>query len=111
MEAATTKEMGKKLTSAFMLIISMLLSVYTLNAYAQPQAYINSGEQQLYTESINGILEAYAIFNEAKTLYPNDPVINAYLAFTRLLYVAFTYDSVGITPLLNQYGISRTGSD
>jgi hypothetical protein len=111
MKAAISKGKGRRVTGALVLIIFMLFSIYTLNAYAAPQDYIDSGEQKLYTETIDEALEAYAIFNEAKAQYPDDPVINAYLAFTRMLYIAFTYDSIGVQNLLEPYGVSRTGSD
>ena len=111
MESAITKVRARKIASTFVLIMSMLFSIYTLNAYALPQDYINSGEQKLYTESIDDALEAHTIFSNAIADHPDDPVINAYLAFTRLLYFAFTSDSGGIPELYEQYGISRTGDN
>jgi hypothetical protein len=104
MKAAITKEMGGKVTGAFVLIMSMLFSIYALDAYPQTvEEYINSGEQKLYTESINKAMEAYGIFIAAKIEYPNDPVINAYLAFTRMLYYAFSEDPMGVESLLGQW--------
>jgi hypothetical protein len=113
MKAAIIKKMGRRITGAFLIILSMLFSIYTLNAYADAVDYINTGEQQLYTESIDEALAAYNTFNAAITDYPNDPVINAYLAFTRMLYYAFTNpeDPIGIEHLLDQYGVTRTGDN
>jgi hypothetical protein len=101
-----------RLAGAFVLTMTMLFSFYVSNVHAQTcNEYIDTGEQLLYTESIDNILVAHDTFEDAAALCPNDPAINAYLALTRLLYLAFTYDSVGITPLFNQYGITRTGDD
>jgi len=111
MKAAITKEMGVKVTGVFVLIMSLLFSIYTLNAYADAVDDINNGELQLYTESISGALAAHTIFSEAIISYPDDPVINAYLAFTRMLYYAFTDESNGVENLLGQYGVSRTGDN
>ncbi|MEJ2731249.1 MAG: hypothetical protein P8185_22540 [Deltaproteobacteria bacterium] len=59
MKAAMLKKMEGRIAGAFVLIILLLFSIYLQNAYAQTAAdYINSGEQQLYTESIDGALEA-----------------------------------------------------
>ena len=87
MKAAITKEMGVRVSGAFVLAISLLFSIYIQNADAQtPADYINLGEQQLFTKSITDALDAHTTFIEAKMEYPDDPVINAYLAFTRVLY-------------------------
>jgi len=110
MEIATLKGM-RRLTTLLMLIISALFWVFAPYANALPEDDIARGEQSLYSENIDSLLDAYSTFEEAATLYPDHPVINGYLAFTRLLYYAFTYDSIGATPLANQYGITRTGID
>lgn len=111
MDVATQNGM-KRVVPLFILIISALFWIFALNAHAQtPQEYIASGEQSLFSEYIDSILEAHSTFEEAAALYPDDPVINGYLGFTRLLYLGFTYDSVGIMPLVNQYGITRSGID
>ena len=108
----TTMNAVNRVTVMFILIISALFWALPLNARAQTcQELITNGEQSLYSEDIDSILVAHATFKEAASMCPNDPIINGYLALTRLLYLAFTYDSVGVTPLLNQYGISRTGID
>ncbi len=111
MDVATQTGM-KRVIAWFIVIISTLFWFFALNAHAQTsQEYIASGEQSLYSENIGSILAAHSTFEEAAALYPDDPVINLYLAFTRLLYLGFTYDSVGATPLINQYGITRSGID
>ena len=87
MKAAFTKKMRGKIAGAFVLIMPLLFSIYIRNADAiAPQIYIDNGEQRLYTESIDEALEAYNIFIAAKAdpEASNDPVINAYLAFTRM---------------------------
>ncbi len=111
MDVATQTGM-KRVVAWFLIIISALFWFFALNAHAQTaQEYIASGEQSLYSENIGSILAAHSTFEAAAAQYPNDPVISGYLAFTRLLYLAFTYDSVGTTPLVNQYGITRSGID
>ena len=86
METTVIRRMGI-ISGAFVFIMSMLFSIYGSNVYAQPEEYINSGEQLLYTGVIEDILAAHAIFEDAASPsnYPDDPVINAYLALTRLL--------------------------
>jgi len=111
MDVATQTGM-KRVVAWFLIIISALFWFFALNAHAQTsQEYIASGEQSLFSEYIDSILAAHSTFEEGAALYPADPVINGYLAFTRLLYLGFTYDSVGVTPLVNQYGITRSGID
>jgi len=75
------------------------------------QEYISSGENALYTETIENILLAHSIFLDARAAYPNDPVINGYLALTRLFHLALTSESEGLQELLIKYGIYRTGLD
>lgn len=78
---------------------------------ATAQEYISEGEDYLYSETINGILLAHYTFQEAISYYPNDPVINAYLALTRMSNLALKSGSGGLQELLTLYGIVRTGSD
>ena len=78
---------------------------------ATAQQYISDGEDALYSETIYGILQAHTIFQEAIGYYPNDPVINAYIALTRMLNLALKSGSGGLQELLSKYGIVRTGSD
>jgi len=102
----------KRVVAWFIVVVSALFWLFALNSHAlTAQEYIARGEQSLYSENIGSILEAHSTFEVAAAQYPNDPVINGYLAFTRLLYLAFTYDSIGATPLMNQYGITRSGVD
>jgi hypothetical protein len=78
---------------------------------ATAQQYISDGEDALYSETIYGILQAHTIFQEAIGYYPDDPVINAYLALSRMLNLALKSGSGGLQELLTLYGIVRTGSD
>ena len=64
MEVATQNGM-KRVIALFMLIISALFWIFALNAHADPQEYIASGEQSLYSEYIDSILEAHSTFEEA----------------------------------------------
>jgi hypothetical protein len=75
METNVIRWMGK-ISGAFVLILSLLFSIYLPNAYAQTcEEYIGSGEQLLYTESIDNILIAHATFEEAAVLCPmEDPL-------------------------------------
>jgi hypothetical protein len=110
MKAAIRKELRRRITGALVLMMFMLFSIFAFDADAATRdEYVNRGEQKLYTESIDEMLQAHAIFDEAIIFYPDDPVINAYLAFTRMLYYALTSDSVGIPDLYEQYGVTRTG--
>jgi hypothetical protein len=96
MKAAIRKELRGRITGALVLMMFMLFSIFAFDADAATRdEYVNSGEQKLYTESINEMLAAHAVFDEAIIFYADDPVINAYLAFTRMLYYALTSDSVG----------------
>jgi len=90
MDVATQTGM-KRVVAWFLIIISALFWFFALNAHAQTsQEYIASGEQSLFSEYIDSILAAHSTFEEGAALYPADPVINGYLAFTRLLYLGFT---------------------
>jgi hypothetical protein len=97
------------------IIALMLTALFFLNpinvSAATAQELINSGEDVLYSETIDGILQAHSIFQDAKTAYPDDPVINGYLALTRLFHLALTSESGGLQELLTKYGIVRTGFD
>jgi hypothetical protein len=75
------------------------------------QEFISNGEDFLYTETVDGLLQAHSIFQNAKAAYPDDPVINGYLALTRLFHLALTSESGGLQELLTKYGIVRTGLD
>ena len=55
------------------------------SVFAAPQDEISAGEDALYSETIDGILLAHSIFSNAQSAYPQDPVINGYLALTQLL--------------------------
>ena len=96
-------------------IVLMLTALFCLNppnvSAATPQEFISSGEDALYSETIVGILQAHSIFQDAKATYPYDPVINGYLAMTRLFHLALTSESGGLQELLTKYGIVRTGFD
>ena len=74
MEVATQNGL-KRVTALFMLVIAALFWIITPNANADPQEYITSGEQSLYSENIDNILLAHSTFEEAASLYPSDPVI------------------------------------
>ena len=106
MQIATIKGMRRP-TTLFMLVISALFGFLPRTLVHSLRIILTVASRALYSENIDSILEAYSTFEAAATLYPDDPVINGYLAFTRLLYYAFTYDSSGATPLMNQYGITR----
>jgi len=95
---------------ALMLAVIIFLNPPEVSA-ATAQEYISNGEDLLYTENINDILQAHSIFQDAQVDYPDDPVINAYLAITRLLHLALTSDSGGLQELITRYGIVRTGLD
>jgi len=114
MKAANTKKMRGRIAGAFVLIMSLLFSIYIQNADAvAPQVYIDSGEPDLYSKSIDRALLAYGNFLNAKAdpEASGDPIINFYLAFTRMLYYAFTGDPIGAEDLMGRYGVSRTGDD
>jgi hypothetical protein len=101
----------KKVLLAGALISMVFFVMGPQFAHATPQDSISSGEDALYSETISGILQAHSIFVNAKVTYPNDPVINAYLAMTRLLNLALTSNPGGLQELLSRYGIFRTGID
>jgi hypothetical protein len=83
------------------------------DAHAQKSAeqFISDGEDALFSGTLQGIRDAYAEFAAAQSTYPNDPVINAYLALTRILDLGLKQDITGFTGLLAEYGITRTGND
>ena len=97
----------------------LLLAVFLTSFFIYPsllraqtaQEYIGSGEDALFSQRIQGILQAYSIFQQAKNSFPNDPVINTYLALTRMLDLGLRTDGTGLTDLLGRYGIVRTGVD
>jgi hypothetical protein len=96
------------------IFVLSLLFLWTPPSAAQNgtvEDYVNSGENALFSETIDAILEAHAIFLEAKRFYPDDPVVNAYLALTRLLHLGLTEEPGSVTELLAQFGITRTGYD
>jgi len=109
------KSMQGKQKRVVYVITSILVALFWLIPSqvhaATAQEFINSGEDALYSESIDGILQAHSIFQNAKAAYPNDAVINAYLAMTRLLHLGLTTDSGGLQDLLSKFGIVRTGHD
>jgi len=93
----------------------MLAALFCLNppkvSAATAQEMVSNGEDVLYTETTVGILQAHTIFRDAMTAYPDDPVINGYLAMTRLFHLALTSESGGLQELLTKYDIVRTGLD
>ncbi|MBW2139124.1 MAG: hypothetical protein JRH06_16430, partial [Deltaproteobacteria bacterium] len=100
--------------TVFFVVLFMALSCpFSGDSQAQTSAdeYISSGEDALFSKTVDSILQAHSTFEAAHTAYPNDPVINAYLALTRLLDLALREDGTGLTGLLSQYGITRTGTD
>jgi len=107
--------MGKKMHRLLTIFFTALLVLgLTGTASAETktvQEYITEGETAFFSKTVDGILEAHSIFEEAQAAYPSDPVINAYLALTRLFDLALTEDAGGLTDLLAQYGVSRAGYD
>jgi hypothetical protein len=91
------------------LVFSLLLA-NPLVSWGQTSE-INTGEDALFSQTIAGIRTAYSTFLAAHSTYPNDPVINAYLALTRLLDRALNEEASGVTGLLGEYGIQRSGTD
>lgn len=71
--------------------------------------YIINGEDALFSGTIDGVLQAHSTFQTAQAAYTGDPVINAYLALTRLLDLALRQDGTGLTDLMAQFGIRRSG--
>jgi len=105
--------MSKKMHTLFMIFFTIIL-IMGLTATADAKTaedYIADGENALFSETVDDILQAHSIFQEAKSYCPDEPVINAYLALTRLFDLALTEDAGGLTYLLAQYGVSRTGND
>ncbi|MBW2030587.1 MAG: hypothetical protein JRJ31_16110, partial [Deltaproteobacteria bacterium] len=77
--------------TVFFVVLFMALSCpFSGDSQAQTSAdeYISSGEDALFSKTVDSILQAHSTFEAAHTAYPNDPVINAYLALTRLLDLA-----------------------
>lgn len=101
----------KKIIRLFGFILFVLFFIARPSVFADtPAQYIENGENELFSETVDGVLQAYSIFQYAKSDYPNDPVINTYLAVTRILNLLLTQDPEGATDLLSKYGIIRTGS-
>ena len=111
MEANLIQEKVKPTHYILVIFLTALIWFRPLQIEAAPEDYISNGEDALYSETINGILLAHYIFQDAIAYHPNDPVINAYLALTRLLDLALKSGSGGLQELLTSYGIVRTGSD
>jgi hypothetical protein len=74
-----------------------------------PQQWIEMGEKALFNGSIDGALEAHATFRTAAEEHPEHPVINTYLAITRLIDLALREDQTGLKYLFEQYGITMSG--
>ena len=100
-----------KLYTVFCLAIFFLGLTAVANGQTAADEYVNNGEDALFLETVDGILQAHSIFQEAQAACPNDPVINAYLAMTRLLHLALTEDPGGLMDFLSQFGVYRTGND
>jgi len=96
-----------------LLFVALILPLFFTNPSISSgqTAEIDTGETNLFSETIAGILSAHTTFQAAKSAYPNDPVINAYLALTRLLDLALREDGTGATDLAAQYGVLRSGTD
>lgn len=107
----TQKKQGQLVTILTLILTAWFLFNPPQTEAATAQEFISSGEDVLHSETIDGILQAHSIFQDAKVTYPNDPVINAYLALTRLFHLALTSESGGLQKLLTKYGIIRTGLD
>ena len=77
------------------------------------EQYIETGETQLFSGTVSGVIDAYVTFGTARGEYPNDPVINAYLAITRLLDLGLKDgdDTSGLRYLMEQYGFTMTGDN
>ncbi|HDR15305.1 MAG TPA: hypothetical protein ENN79_07475 [Desulfobacteraceae bacterium] len=73
------------------------------------EEWIEMGEEALFRGSIEETLEAHSIFLSAIEEYPDHPVINAYLAITRLLDLALREDQPGLKYLFEQYGLTMSG--
>jgi len=102
----------KGFSFGFIAVFALLfLCLSSANAQTTAEQYVTNGENALFSETVDGILEAHEIFLEARTAYPGDPVISAYLALTRFLHLALTEDVGGLKELLAQFGITRTGHD
>ena len=80
------------------------------DAQISAEQYVSDGEEALFSETVDGILEAHSIFQQGHGAYPNDPVINVYLAVTRLLELGLREDGTGLTDLLAEYGMTRSGN-
>jgi len=97
------------------LFLGLILTLFFVTPSAAQattaQEYISTGEGQLFSETVDGVLQAYTTFVSAHADYPDDPVINAYLALTRIFNLGLTDDSGALTDLLGQFGISRTGNN
>ena len=95
------------------LILSISLSTPAAHGQTTAQAYIDKGEKALFSDTATGVFQAHAVFQEALTKYPADPltpVIHAYLAVTRLLDLILREDQTGLTGFLEKYGVERTAS-
>ena len=100
-------------------LICLLLSIVLIPLFYHPPIvsaqtpanYISDGEDALFSGTIEGILQAHSIFQNAQNVHQDDPVINAYLAMTRLLDLGLKEGAGGLTELLAQFGISLTGDD
>ncbi|HDH98910.1 MAG TPA: hypothetical protein ENF70_07250, partial [Deltaproteobacteria bacterium] len=93
----------------FGLILTLFLLIPATSHATTAPEYIDTGEGQLFSETVNGALQAHDTFANAHADYPDDPVINAYLALTRLLKLGLTDDSGALTDLLSKFGIRRSG--
>ncbi len=83
-----------------------------LNAGATSlEGFINQGENALFSERVEGMLEAHSLFREAQAAYPGDPVVNAYLAFTRLIHFVLGVDPSCLPELMALFGIHWRGDE
>ncbi len=75
------------------------------------EQYLEEGEDLLLSGSVNGVSQAYVLFQSAKADYPNNAMINTYLAIARLGDLLITENPDGFTSLLGLYGVTVTGND
>ncbi|RLB10880.1 MAG: hypothetical protein DRG39_05355, partial [Deltaproteobacteria bacterium] len=98
----------RKILSFFVACSILLGFAFQGFATPRPEQYIADGEKQLFSQTVNGAIQAYDIFSEAQQYYPNHPVINTYLALTRIIRFVVDKNSE-FNNLIAKYGIYEKG--
>ncbi len=98
----------RKILSFFVACSILLGFAFQGFATPRPEQYIADGEKQLFSQTVNGAIQAYNIFSEAQQYYPNHPVINTYLALTRIIRFVVDKNSE-FNNLIAKYGIYEKG--